>query len=208
VELERPTGDPVRAPTVTPKLQRRAAQAARDSARVFTPLADLRDEDFLREAYRHPSKARAPGIDGGTAEAYAEHLDENLRDLHERWRRGRYQAAPVARVWLEKEDGSQHPIGKPAFEDQIVQRAVALLLETIYEQDFLDCSDGFRPGRSPHAALHEVRARCMNEGRGWIGDADVSGYCASMDRTCLREVLTFPYADFDLPPYGFSTHTL
>lgn len=179
----------MRSPTVTPKLQRIAAQAARDSARVFTTLAYLIDEDFLREAYRHTSKSSAPGIDGVTAEAYAEHLDENLRDLHERLRSGRYQAAPVERVWIEKEDGSQRPIGKPTFEDKIVQRAVAMLLEAIYEQDFLDCSYGFRPGRSPHAALHELRERCMNEGMGWIVDADVSGYFDSIDRTCLREVL-------------------
>jgi RNA-directed DNA polymerase len=179
----------LRSPTVTPKLQRIAAQAARDSARVFTTLAYLIDEDFLREAYRHTSKSSAPGIDGVTAEAYAEHLDENLRDLHERLRSGRYQAAPVERVWIEKEDGSQRPIGKPTFEDKIVQRAVAMLLEAIYEQDFLDCSYGFRPGRSPHAALHELRERCMNEGMGWIVDADVSGYFDSIDRTCLREVL-------------------
>jgi group II intron reverse transcriptase/maturase len=179
----------LRSPTVTPKLQRIAAQAACDSARVFTTLAYLIDEDFLREAYRHTSKSSAPGIDGVTAEAYAEHLDENLRDLHERLRSGRYQAAPVERVWIEKEDGSQRPIGKPTFEDKIVQRAVAMLLEAIYEQDFLDCSYGFRPGRSPHAALHELRERCMNEGMGWIVDADVSGYFDSIDRTCLREVL-------------------
>ena len=179
----------MRSPTVTPKLQRIAAQAARDSERVFTTLASLVDEDFLREAYRHTSKSSAPGIDGVTAEAYAEHLDENLRDLHERLRSGRYQAAPVERVWIEKEDGSQRPIGKPVFEDKIVQRAVAMLLEAIYEQDFLDCSYGFRPGRSPHAALHELRERCMHEGMGWIVDADVSGYFDSIDRTCLREVL-------------------
>lgn len=179
----------MRSPTVTPKLQRIAAQAARDSERVFTTLAHLIDEDFLREAYRHTSKSSAPGIDGVTAEAYAEHLDENLRALHERLRSGRYQAAPVERVWIEKEDGSQRPIGKPAFEDKIVQRAVAMLLEAIYEQDFLDCSYGFRPNRSPQEALHELRERCMNEGIGWIVDADVSGYFDSIDRTRLREVL-------------------
>ena len=96
-----------------------------------------------------------------TAQAYAEHLDENLRDLYERLRSGRYQAAPVERVWIEKEGGGQRPIGKPTFEDKIVQRAVAMLLEAIYEQDFYDCSYGFRPGRSPHAALHALREQCM-----------------------------------------------
>jgi retron-type reverse transcriptase len=74
--------------------------------------------------------------------------------LHERLRQGRYQAAPGERVWIEKAEGSQRPIGNPAFEDKIVQRAVAMLLAAIYEQDFRDCSYGFRPGRSPHDALH------------------------------------------------------
>ena len=77
----------------------------------------------------------------------------------------------------------------PAFEDKFVQRAVAMLLEAIYEQDFHDCSYGFRPGRSPHAALHEVRERCMQEGIGWIVEADVSGYFDSIDRTRRQEVL-------------------
>jgi retron-type reverse transcriptase len=130
----------VSAPTVTPKLQRIAAQATHDHGRVFTTLAHLIDEDFLREAYRHTRKASAPGIDGVTAQMYAEHLDENLRDLYERLRSGRYQAAPVERVWIEKEDGGQRPIGKPTFEDKIVQRAVAMRLEAIDEQDFYDGS--------------------------------------------------------------------
>jgi RNA-directed DNA polymerase len=143
---------------------------------VFTTLAHLIDEDFLREAYRHTSKSSAAGIDGVTAQMYAEHLEENLRDLHERLRSGVYQAAPVERVWIEKDDGGRRPIGKPTFEDKMVQRAVAMLLEAIYEQDFSDCSYGFRHGRSPHEALHELRQRCMREGMGWIVDADVSGY--------------------------------
>jgi RNA-directed DNA polymerase len=187
--LDGKTGDTLRSPTVTPKLQRIAAQAARDPDRVFTTLAHLIDEDFLREAYRHTSKSSAPGIDGVTAQTYAEHLDENLRDLHERLRSGRYQAVPVERVWIEKDEGGQRPIGKPAFEDKIVQRAVAMLLEAIYEQDFYAGSYGLRQGRSPHEALHELRQRCMTEGIGWIVDAEVSGYFDSIDRPRLREVL-------------------
>jgi RNA-directed DNA polymerase len=130
VELNGKTGDTLRSPTVTTKLQRLAAQAARDPARVFTTLAHLIDEDFLREAYRHTSKSSAAGIDGVTAKQYAEHLDDNLRDLHERLRSGRYQAAPVERVWIEKDDGGQRPIGKPVFEDKIVQSDVAILFRT------------------------------------------------------------------------------
>jgi len=179
----------LRSPTVTPKLQRIAAQAARDPTRVFTTLAHLIDVDFLREAYHRTRKSSAPGIDGVTAQEYAEHLDENLHDLHERLRSGGYQAPPVERVWLDKADGGQRPIGKPTFEDKIVQRAVAMLLEAIYEQDFCDSSYGFRQGRSPHDALHALRERCMTEGIGWIVDADVSGYFDSIDGTRLREVL-------------------
>jgi group II intron reverse transcriptase/maturase len=166
-----------------------AAQAARDPERVFTTLAHLIEGDFLREAYRHTSKASAPGLDGVTAQQYAAHLDEHLRDLYERLRSGRYQARPVERVGIEKEDGKQRPIGKPTFEDKIVQRAVAMLLEAIDEQDFSDSSYGFRPGRSPHDALHELRERCMRDNIGWIVDADVRGYFDSLDRTRLREVL-------------------
>jgi group II intron reverse transcriptase/maturase len=182
-------GDTLRSPTVTTKLQRLAEQANHNPERVFTNLAHLIDVDFLREAYRRTSKSSAAGIDGVTAKLYAEHLDDNLHDLHDRLRRGRYQAAPVVRVWIEKEDGGQRPIGKPAFEEKSVQRAVAMLLEAIYEQDFSDSSYGFRPGRSPHQALHALRTHCMEEGIGWIVDADVSGYFDSIDRTRLREVL-------------------
>jgi retron-type reverse transcriptase len=130
----------VRAPTVPSKLQRIAAQAARDSARIGTPLASLSDADVLREASRHTSTSSVPGIDGVTAEAYAAHLDENRRDRHARLRRGRSQAAPVERVWIEKDDGSQRPIGQPAGEDTIVQRAVVLRREAIDAQDCADCS--------------------------------------------------------------------
>jgi retron-type reverse transcriptase len=92
----------------------------------------------------------------------------------------------VERVWLEKADGGHRPIGKPTFEDKIVQRAVAMLLEASYEQAFLAGAYGFRPGRSPQEALQELRARCMTEGSGWIVDADVSGYFDSIDKTRLQ----------------------
>ena len=130
----------MRSPTVTPQLQRSAAQAAHDPCRVLTTLAHLIDRDFLREASRQTRKASAPGIDGVTAQGYADHLDDNRRDLHERLRSGRYQAHPVERVWLEKDDGKQRPIGTPTFEDKSVQRAVAMLLEAIDEHDFCDSS--------------------------------------------------------------------
>ena len=130
----------MRSPTVTPQLQRLAAQAAHDADRVCTPLAHWIDEDFLREAYRHTSPSSAAGIDGVTAQQYAAHLDETLRDLHERLRRGCSQAPPVERGWLAKDDGGQRPLGKPTCEDNMVQSAVAMRLEAIYEQDLQESS--------------------------------------------------------------------
>jgi group II intron reverse transcriptase/maturase len=156
---------------------------------VFTTLAHRMDVDFLREAYRQTRKGGAAGVDGVTAYEYAQHLEENLRDLHERLRRGRYKAPPVERAWLDKEDGRKRPIGIPTFEDKVVQRAVAMLLGAVYEQDFYDFSHGFRPGHSPHQALHELRERCMNMNIGWIVDADVSGFFDSLDHGLLREVI-------------------
>ena len=179
----------MRSPTVSTKLQRLAAQAVEYPGDVFTNLAHLIDEDFLREAYHRTRKTSAPGIDRVTAQDYAEHLDENLRDLYDRMRSGRYQAPPVERVWLDKEDGSKRPIGKPTFEDKIVQRAVAMLLGAIYEQDFQDFSYGVREGRSPHQALNELREQCLGKNIHWIIDADISGFFDSIDHDLLREAI-------------------
>jgi group II intron reverse transcriptase/maturase len=155
----------------------------------FTTLAHLLDQELLREAYRRTNKSSAPGCDGVTATEYAEHLAENLRDLHERLRSGRYIPPPVKRTWLPKDDGSQRPIGKPTFEDKIVQRAVSMLLEEIYEQDFYDFSYGFRRGRSPHQAIHDLRERCRTMNVHWILDADVSGFFDNIDHGWLQELL-------------------
>jgi RNA-directed DNA polymerase len=155
----------------------------------FTPLAHLMDVDLLREADRRTRKDAAPGIDGVTAASYAEPLEANLTDLYERLRGGRDTASPVKRTWLDKEDGSQRPIGMPAVADKIVQRAVTMLLGAVYEQDFHDCSHGFREGHSPHQALHELREQCLEQNIGWIVDADVSGCFDSLDHGLLRDVI-------------------
>ena len=189
VLLDRPTGDTLRSPTVSTTLQQIADQAVQYPDRVFTTLAHHIDVDFLREAFHRTSKRSAPGIDGVTAKKYAEDLEGNLANLHERLCSGRYQAPPVVRAWLDKEDGGQRPIGMPALEDKIVQRAVTMLLEAIYEQDFYPFSYGFRKGRSPHHALFELRERCMRMGGAWILDADISGYFDSIDRNKLREII-------------------
>jgi RNA-directed DNA polymerase len=122
--------------TVSMKLQRIAEQAKRYPAMVFNNVFHLIDREFLLEAYRQTRKSSAPGVDQVTATQYADNLDDNLRDLHERLRDNRYVAPPVGRVWIEKDDGKQRPIGKPCFEDKIVQRAVVMILEAIFDQDF------------------------------------------------------------------------
>ena len=171
------------------KLGEIAEQAARDPSRVFTTLAHLLTPDFLAAAFYRLRQSAAPGCDEITVAEYAVSLEANLADLHERLRTKRYRAQPVRRVWVDKEDGKQRPLGLLVLEDKIVQRAVVMILESIYEKDFYDFSYGFRPGRSPHQALHDLREQCMNGRIGWIVDADVSGFFDSIDRKRLQEYL-------------------
>lgn len=137
-------GDTSRSQTVSTKLHQIAKQATDYPEAVFTTLAHHMDIGFLHEAHRRISKKSAPGVDGVTSVKYGKNLEENLKDLHDRLRKGQYKAPPVARVWIEKVDGKMRPIGKPAYEDKIVQRAVEMLLSTIYETIFHDFSNGFR----------------------------------------------------------------
>ena len=182
-------GETPGSPTVSMQLQRIAQQAQRYPEMVFNNVFHLIDPDFLLEAYRLTRKNSAPGVDQVTATQYAEHLDDNLRDLHERLRDNRYVAPPVERVWIEKDDGKKRPIGKPCFEDKIVQRAVVMILEAIFEPDFHAFSHGFRKGHSPHQALHELREQCWTLHINWIVDADVSGFFDNLDWSHLREFL-------------------
>ncbi len=182
-------GDTLRSQTVSTELQGIAEQAKGYPEMVFTTLVHLMDVDFLREAYRKTRKSGAPGVDKVTAEEYAKNLDENLRDLYERLRSGRYKASPVERAWLDKEEGGKRPIGKPAFEDKIVQRAVVMLLGAVYEQDFYDFSHGFREGHSQHQALHELWEQCRRMNINWIVDADVSGFFDNLDHGWLRKII-------------------
>ena len=187
--------DTLRSPTVSTKLQQIAEQARRYPKMVFTTLAHHIDVEFLREAYHLTRKDSAPGIDGMTAKQYAEHLVENLCDLDARRRSGQYRAMPVKRVWLEKEDGSQRPIGMPVFEDKILERAVTMLLGAVYEQDFYSFSHGFREGHSPHQALHELREQSMKLNINWIVDLDICGFFGNLGHEYLREVLQIRIKD-------------
>jgi RNA-directed DNA polymerase len=181
--------DTSRSPIVSTKLQAIAEQAIAYPEMVFTTLAHHIDGEWLAEAYRLTNKRGAAGVDGITAGEYAANLEENLCKLHESLKSGRYQAPPVERVWLDKEDGRKRPIGKPTFEDKIVQRAVVMLLEAVYEQDFYDFSYGFRPGRSAHQALRELREQCWEQDINWVVDADVQGYFDELRHDLLCELL-------------------
>jgi len=157
---------------------------------AFTTLAHHVDLDWLREAYRRTRKDGAAGVDGQTAAEYATKLEENLRSLLDRAKSGSYRAPPVRRVNIPKGDGTQtRPIGVPTFEDKILQRAVAMLLEAIYEQDFLDCSYGFRPGRSAHQAVERIQNEATRMTGGWVLEIDIARFFDTLDHAHLRSML-------------------
>ena len=153
-----------------------AAQAVHDRGRVFTTLGHLIDEDFLREAYRQTRHASAPGIDGVTAQASAEHLDENRRDLYDRLRRGCSQAAPVERVGIEKEGRGQRPIGKPAVEDKLLQLAVARLLEALDAQDLRRGRAGYRVQVGALEAVETLSIKLHFGRYAWVVEADIQKF--------------------------------
>jgi len=156
---------------------------------VFNNLAHLIDLDFLEEAYRQTNKRSGAGVDKVNAEEYAESLIPNLMDLLQRLKENRYVAPPVERVWIDKEGGKKRPIGKPCFEDKIVQRAVVMILEVIYDRTFHGFSHGFRKGHSQHQALHELRELCWKTNVGWIVDADVSGFFDNISHGLLQDLV-------------------
>ncbi len=183
------TGGTLRSQTVSQKLHQLSEQAREHPEWVFTTLHHLIDVEFLREAYYRTSKSAAAGVDRVTAKEYAINLEANLDDLYHRYRDASYKAPPVKRVWIEKEDKSQRPIGIPAFEDKILQRAVAMLLSAIYENDFFDFSYGFREKRGAHDAIKSLRGACYQERVKVIIDTDVSKFFDTMPHDWIREIL-------------------
>jgi len=175
---------------VSTRLQRIAGLARRAPEMAFTTLAQHVDVELLREAYRITRKDGATGTDGQSAEAYAADLEANHRDLLERFKSGRYKAPPVRRVYIPKADGKKtRPIGIPTFEDKVLQRAVTMVLEAVYEQDFLPCSYGFRPGRGAHQAVEALRDGLMELGGGWVVEVDIQGFFDTLDHGHLRSFL-------------------
>jgi len=174
---------------VSTRTERIAKLAKQAPTMVIKTLAHHMDATWLHEAHRRTRKNGATGVDGQTAEEYAKDLEGNLARLLERAKSGSYRAPPVRRVHIPKGDGQTRPLGIPTFEDKVLQRAVAMLLEAVYEQDFLDCSYGFRPGRSAHQALGTLRDALMEMGGGWVLEVDIRNYFGSIDHEHLRGAL-------------------
>lgn len=171
------------------KLDRIAELAREHPDWALSTLAHAIDIEFLREAYARTRKSGAVGVDGQTADEYAVDLDANLTVLLERFKSGSYRAPPVKRVHIPKGDGKTRPIGIPTFEDKVLQRAVTMVLEAIYEQDFMDCSYGYRRGRSAHQALEATWRATMSFGAGWVIELDIQSFFDSLDRAQLRGFL-------------------
>src|SRR5215469_15049597 len=158
-------------------LERIRQAAEKDRKLRFTALLHhIYNVEMLGMAYFALKKEAAPGVDGETWRHYGKELEANLQDLSERLQRGAYRAKPVRRVYIPKADGRQRPLGVPALEDKIVQRAAVEVLNAIYETDFLDFSYGFRPGRSQHQALDALYTGLLTKKVNWVLDLDIKSF--------------------------------
>jgi RNA-directed DNA polymerase len=185
-----------RRPGAPSALERVGLAAARDRKMRFTALLHhVCDLSTLRTAYLSLKREAAAGVDGETWRHYGERLEENLRDLAERVKRGAYRAKPVRRVYIPKPDGRQRPLGVTALEDKLLQRATVEVLNAIYETDFLGFSYGFRPGRSPHNALDALYAGLLTRKVNWVLDLDIRGFFDSIDHGWLVKFIEHRIAD-------------
>lgn len=175
---------------VSTRQQQIAELAKQDPQRGLFSLAHHIDLRWLHEAFLRVRHDGATGVDGQTAQDYTANLRDNLRSLLERAKSGTYRAPPVRRVHIPKGTGNEtRPIGIPTFEDKVLQRAVVMVLEAIYEQDFKHCSYGFRPGRSAHQALDAIWRQTMKTGGGWVLEVDIRKFFDTLDHAHLRELL-------------------
>jgi len=176
--------------TVSTKQTRIAELAKRAPSLSFNTLAHHIDVPWLTEAVRRTRSDGAVGVDGQTSEDYEVDLWKNLQKLLDQAKSGTYRAPPVRRVHIPKGTGREtRPIGIPTFEDKVLQRAVSMVLEPIYEQDFYDCSYGFRPGRSAHQALESFWKQMTVMGGGWVLEVDIRKFFDTLDHARLRELL-------------------
>jgi RNA-directed DNA polymerase len=181
--------DALESEIVSTKQKQIAELARKTCGKPIYSLNQFLTIDWMLEAYRRTRKSGAAGIDGVTADEYEKNLNTNLRVLLERMKAGTYQAQPIKRVYVPKSDGSQRPIGIPTLESKIGQRAVLMILECVYEQEFKSFSFGFRPNQSAHKALFQIRKQIMDHRATWIIEADIQKFFDSIDRNRLREIL-------------------
>src|SRR5215470_19710706 len=182
---------------VSTKQERIATLAKQSQQMAFTSLGHLLDIEWLKEAYQRTRKDGAVGVDGVTAEEYERELECNLQRLLDRAKSGTYHAPPVRRVHIPKGGSTTEtrPLGIPTLEDKVLQRAVVMLLDPIYERDFLDCSYGFRPGRSAHQALASFRDQLMACRGGWVLEVDIRKFFDNLDHGHLRTFLRLRVRD-------------
>ncbi len=177
-------------------LERVRQAASKDKKTRFTALLHhIYNPETLRRAYFSLKKEAAPGVDGETWRHYAETLEHNLQDLSHRLQRGAYRAKPVRRVYIDKSDGRKRPLGVPALEDKIVQRATVEVMNAIYETDFLGFSYGFRPGRSQHNALDALYTGLLTKNVNWVLDVDIRGFFDALSHEWLVKFVEHRIAD-------------
>jgi len=176
--------------SISTKQQRIALLAKQMPDKQMRSLSNHIDEEWLAEAHRRTRKDGAAGVDGQTAADFEAQLSQQLSTLLNEAKSGRYRAPPVRRVHIPKGNGeSQRPIGIPTYRDKVLQRAVAMAVEPVYEQDFMDFSYGFRPRRSAHDALKRLRDGLWEMRGGWVLEVDISKFFDTLDHQCLREIL-------------------
>lgn len=180
---------------MSPELVKVAERAKRHPDQRILGLAHLIDEPALERAFRGIRRNAAVGVDGITVEQYGGRLATNLQALRARLKAGQYRHQPIRRVNIPKENGATRPIGVSTVEDKIVQSAVSDVMEAVYEQDFLDCSYGFRPGRSAHDAIRTLNGVVMRGHANYIVEADIVSFFDNIDRKMLMEMLRSRIAD-------------
>jgi RNA-directed DNA polymerase len=181
---ERNTPAPEAAEGVSTRLAELAARARKEAR--LTNVVQYVDVELLRLAFRSLHKQAAPGVDGQRYTDYAEHLEQNLAEVYGRLKSGHYQAPPIRRAYIPKRNGQRRPLGISTIEDRLVQKAVAWVLGAVFEGDFLDCSHGFRPGRSPHTALHQLRESVRRHRVRYVVEVDLASYFDTVNHEWLR----------------------
>jgi len=174
---------------MSPELMKVASRARNEPSARFHSLAHLIDVSALGRAFHKLRSDAAVGVDGVTKEMYSARLEENLQNLHERLRGKRYRHQPIRRVNIPKDNGGTRPLGISAFEDKIVQEAIREVLSAVYEEDFLPCSHGYRPGRRAHDAIRALFDATGERRANWILEADLRSFFDSVPHQRLMELL-------------------